>query len=60
ARAIPGRAGRRRSALPAVRRPSEAAPWYRSPASAGGRTGEAGGEAGSDGPLPSTSKEHSS
>jgi uncharacterized membrane protein YkvA (DUF1232 family) len=60
ARAIPGRARRRRRPLPAVGRPTEAAPWYRSPASAGGRTAAAGGEVGSDGPLPSASEEHSS
>jgi uncharacterized membrane protein YkvA (DUF1232 family) len=60
ARAVPGLSRVRRRPLPAVRRRGEAAPWYRSPASAGGRTVEAVAEAGSDGPLPTASEEHSS
>lgn len=60
ARAIPGLAHGRRRPLPSVRRIPDAAPWYRSPASAGGRTVAAGGAAGSDGQLPTASKEHSS
>jgi len=58
ARATPGLARRRPRRLPAGRRPTEAAPWYRSPSSAGGRTVEAGDEAGPDGPLPTPSEEH--
>jgi uncharacterized membrane protein YkvA (DUF1232 family) len=58
ARAIPDRSRPRHRRLPAVRRLTGAAPWYRSPAAAGGRTVEAGDEPGSDGPLPTASKEH--
>jgi len=59
ARTVPGRARGRARPLPSVRRPAEPAPWYGSPASAGGRTGAADGEAGSDGPLPPAIKEQS-
>jgi uncharacterized membrane protein YkvA (DUF1232 family) len=59
AKAVPGLSRRRERPGTAPRRPTEAPPWYRSPASAGGRTDAPGGEAGSDGPLPTASKEHS-
>lgn len=59
ARSLPGRSSRRRSALPAVRRPAEPAPWYRSPELAGGRTVAAGAQAEADGPLPPPNEEHS-
>ena len=58
--AVPGLISGRRPRRKPVARPTEVAPWYRSPASAGGRTGEAGGVPGSDGPLPTVSEEHSS
>jgi uncharacterized membrane protein YkvA (DUF1232 family) len=58
-RTLPGSPGRRVRSLPAVRRPAEPAPWYRSPASAGGRTAEAEAEAESAGPVPPVNEEHS-
>jgi uncharacterized membrane protein YkvA (DUF1232 family) len=58
-RKLPGRPGRRAPALPAAPWAAEPAPWYRSPASAGGRTIEAGTEAEPDGPLPRANEEHS-
>ncbi|HEY6538154.1 MAG TPA: hypothetical protein VI138_03830 [Candidatus Dormibacteraeota bacterium] len=48
-----------RHRLPGPEHPAEPAPWYRSPASAGGPTAEAEGEAGIAGPLPPASEEHS-
>ncbi|HVC38865.1 MAG TPA: hypothetical protein VNH20_02670 [Candidatus Dormibacteraeota bacterium] len=59
ARTGPALARRQARPLAAARPPVEPAPWYRSQESAGGSPAAAGGEAGSDLPLPPASKEQS-